>query len=367
MRIPLDPMRTLLFMPLLAAILPVALGLALPAPAEAQVSARVWVDGNREFLRHGDRADVRFSVSGDSYVAVVHIDTDGNVDFLHPANPWDNSFVRGGRTYSVANRGSSAWTVRGPSGIGYFYILASPVPLDFSPFRTTGLSSWHWGYAGRSVRGDPFLAFEQITRILLPRGGSVRYAADYYGYHVGGIHQYPSYACLGRGHVVSAASWGWGWTPSYGPCDRVALFLRSNPYYYDTRRFRGDRRTYWREYESLDPRHGFKEAPDRSRPPAPAPRADQRGGASTATPAGQPRREPPRSEPPPATSGDRRGEAPAARPSTERAPEPPSSTPRTRPTPESSGRSPAPSREPAAAPPSRGTPSTAPARRPAPR
>ncbi|HUE96262.1 MAG TPA: DUF4384 domain-containing protein [Longimicrobiaceae bacterium] len=270
-------------------------------PAEAQVGARIWLEEEPDYFRRGDRMNVSFSVSDDAYVAVVHVDTDGNLDFVYPASPWDNEFVRGGRIHSLPTRGGSSWTVRGRAGIGYFYLIVSPDPLDFSYFRGRGSMPWDWGYAGRVISGDPFVAFDQLSRMLLPRWPYAPYAFDYYSDYVGGVHRYPTYACSDR-----YLDYGWGWTPSYGACGRLDYFLRDHPYYYDTRLYRGDRRGFLREYDRLDPRHGFKEDPDQ-------PARGITPGSSRIVP--QPSPDPiPRREPvPPAAAPDRR-DAGAAQP-----------------------------------------------------
>src|SRR5690606_3671784 len=80
-------------------------------PAEAQVGARIWVDGQPDYFRRGDRMTVNFSVSDDSYVAVVHIDTEGRLDFVFPRSPLDNEYVRGGIVQRISPRGSvGSWT-----------------------------------------------------------------------------------------------------------------------------------------------------------------------------------------------------------------------------------------------------------------
>lgn len=228
----------------------------LPSIVSAQVGARIWLENEPDYFRRGDRMDVGFSVSDDAYVAVVHVDSDGNLDFVYPESPWDNEFIRGGRMHRLSPRGGTGWMVRGRPGIGYFYIIASPQPLDFSYFRGRSGSPWDWGYAGRAVHGDPFIAFDQIARMLL--SPYAPYVFDYYSYYVEGLHRYPTYACSSNRY-----DYGWGWTPSYGACGQLDYFLRDHPYYYDTRRYRGDRQGYLREYDRLDPRHGYKEAPDR--------------------------------------------------------------------------------------------------------
>lgn len=228
--------------------------------------AQIWIENDRDYFRSGDRLRVNFSTSADSYVAVVHVDPDGYLDFVYPRSPWDADFVRAGRTYSLDGTGwSNGLNVRGRSGIGYFYVIASPIPLDYTHFRGRTGASWDWSYAGRSVAGDPFWAMEQITRMVLPGWSNVPYAVDYYSYYLGGAQRYPSYACSSRGFNDG---WGWGyhsqWSSYYGSCSRLDLFLRDNPYYFDARRYRGDRRAYYRDYRDYrdwDPRHGYKVDP----------------------------------------------------------------------------------------------------------
>lgn len=302
------------------------------------VDARVWVENDRDSFRRGDRMQVRFSTSHDAYVALVHVDTDGNLDFLYPATPWDGEYVRGGRVYSLPRAGAAGgWPLRGRGGMGYLYLLASPEPLDFGAFRGGPAGPWDWSYAGRAVRGDPFFAFDQLTRLLLPDWGYAPYAVDYYGYQVEGRHRYPAYAC-------SDQRWngGWGWTPSYGGCDRLDLFLRQDPYYYDTARYRGDRARYLRQYDSLDPRHGFKEDPRRGARGTISGSRDRADGVDRAAP------------PPVREAEPRRRAAPASRrPTLERRPEDrepaarPAARPATRdraPEPSGSGDSDAPAR-----------------------
>jgi hypothetical protein len=319
--------------------------------------ADIWVENESEYFRRGDRMNVRFSVSEDSYVAVVHIDSDGNMDFVYPASPWDNEYVRGRQIHNVSARQANGWTVRGRPGIGYFYILASPTPLDFSYFRGRNGSPWEWGYAGRAVHGDPFLAFDQVARMLLPRWPNSQYADNYYGYNVDGLHRYPTYACSNQRYDS-----GWGWNPSYGSCDRMDYFLRDDPYYYDTRRYRGDRDVYLREYRQLDPRHGFKEdpeAPARGVTPSSSRPANQGSGRAPTQP-----------NPRPSSGVDRREPVPA-QPTPQREPEPastsrPSAQGRVQQAPAQERERPTPSGGSQRAPATSDGNSTEPARRPAP-
>lgn len=261
-------MRTLLLALLLALAGP-AFGVApLAAQRLGQYGPRaeIWVEDDRDYFRRGERLRVAFSTTADSYVAVVHVDPDGNLDFLFPASPWDEQFVRAGRTYALPYSGASnGLMVRGRGGIGYLYIVASPAPLNYSAFRAGGMRGWDWSYAGRSVTGDPFWAMEQITRMLVPEWSRAPFVVDYYSYHVEGLQRYPAYACSSWG-ARDAYGWGWSdqWGSSFSSCDRLELFLRDNPYYFDTRRYSGDRRRLYRDYEASDPRHVYKEPAESS-------------------------------------------------------------------------------------------------------
>jgi hypothetical protein len=269
--------------------------------------ARIWIEGNRDYYRRGERLRPVFSTSADAYVAVIHIDPDGRLEFLYPSSPFDREYVRGGQSYPLPYRGaSSGLMVRGGAGIGYLYLVASPVPLDYGYFRGRAGSTWDWSYAGQTVRGDPFWAMEQITRRLVP-DYYAPVAVDYFSYQIEGLHRYPSYACNSRYYGAQpATSWGWGWgggyTPSYyGSCDRLDYYLRENPYYFDAARYRGDRRSQFRNYGSREPQYRYKEDPEArtgtgtARAVAPAPSGGNRGG--TAAPTEPTRRPAPRAEP----------------------------------------------------------------------
>lgn len=247
--------------------------------------ASVWVNNDRDFFRRGERISAGFSITVDAYVAVVHIDPDGRLEFLYPTSPLDVQYLRGGRNYTLPYRGGggSGWLVRSSSGIGYLYVIASPIPLDFGYFRARTGSAWDWSYAGQGVRGDPFWAFEQITRHLVPDWGYTPIAVDYYSYQVGGFQRFPSYACAPRyGNQAWGWGWGWGYTPAYSnSCSRIDSYLVNNPYYFDVARYRGDRRAYFRNYDSGDIDHRYKVDP--SVPARPSTTAAPRTVPSTST------------------------------------------------------------------------------------
>jgi hypothetical protein len=277
------------------------------------MDARIWIEGDRDFFERGDRMRVRFRTTEDAYVAVLHIDPEGRLEVAYPVSPFDDGFVRAGRSYPVGSRASAlGFPVHRSPGIGYWYILASPVPLDYRAFGDRRTSRWDLGGYGGFVRGDPFYALDQIGRQLLPDWRFVPHAVDFYSYSVGGRHRYPTYACYdGYGGSLS------GWNPYYTSCSSIHGLLRTQPYYYDTRRYRGDRIVYLREvrpvagYQYKEPAlPGGRAVQTRELRPTPAQTAPRSGSVAPQRPAD--RR--PEAAPPAAGGG--------ARPTLERRPEP---------------------------------------------
>jgi hypothetical protein len=236
---------------------------------------RVWMDGNRDVYRIGDRSRVLVRTDRDAYVAVLHIDTDGNVEVLFPSQPGDDGYLRGGRAYSVRPRGSQYVSMRGGYGIGYIFAVASNEPLDERVIRDLHyrrVGSWDPNY---NVYGDPFRAMERYERMLVGDWGYGEHDSDYYTYHVGRRYTHPRYACYD-----SYGSWYSSRSVYYDSCDRVRVLLVQVPYYYDTRYYRGDRRVYYARgngyygngyygngyyddrYRRTQPTHGYKERTD---------------------------------------------------------------------------------------------------------
>ncbi len=301
------------------------------------LSAAIWRDGGDDLFRRGERVRLRFRVSDDAYVAVVHIGTGGEMELLYPYNAWNDGFVRGPRVYSVAsNPASLHWSANGRDGIGYIYLLGSPVPLDLDFFRQRR------GYAGdpfggrRLVRGDPFYAMDNLLPLLLPRWRYAGYAEDVFTYYLGDRHRYPSYACYDR-----TPERGWFDSPYYPRCDRVTTLLGYYPSYYDTRRYRGDRRVYQDRLRGGTVTHGYKERADLPLPASRDPRAigstrlGRENAGAPATGRAAPRAAPREEQPvqpssrrptlrrrPDGRSGGQSAE-PARRPEPSRRPEPP--------------------------------------------
>ena len=293
---------------------------------------RVWMDGDRDVYRVGDRSRVYVRTDRDAYVTVLHIDTNGDVEVLFPTSPSDDGYLRGGRTFSVRQRGSSYMYVRGGYGIGYVFAVASSEPQDGRVLRDLyyrRAGSWDSDY---SVYGDPFRAMDRYERMLVGDYGYGEHDSDYYSYHVGRRYTHPRYACYD-----SYGSWYTSRGHYYDSCDRVRVLLVQVPYYYDTRYYRGDRRVYYtsgRGYYDDDrygrrtqPTHGYKERTDvrggdtRGYSRRPAPPASRGSGSYTV----QRDDEPPQQQEPRVVRPERQRptfERREPSPSSERRPEP---------------------------------------------
>jgi hypothetical protein len=253
---------------------------------QGDLQVRVWLDNDRDVLRVSDRTRVLVRASEDSYVAVVHIDTNGDLEFIFPYSPYDDGYIRGGRTISLPGRGSGWLNIRGGYGIGYVFAIASSEPLDLNRYRDSWYRSTRWDRS-RNVYGDPFFAMERIERGLVRDYDYGYHDSDYYSYHVGRRYTYPRYACYD-----DYGPWYYSHASYWDGCDRVRILLGRRPYYYDTRYWRGDRRYYYREYygdyyssRRRDPQHGYKD--DQSNGNAP-PLRRRGSGQPAAIPAGQP-------------------------------------------------------------------------------
>jgi len=236
------------------------------------VRVRVWLDNDRDLLRLGDRTRVLVRTTEDAYVAVIHIDTNGDVEFLYPYTPYDEGYLRGGRTYALPTRAGGYLHINGGYGVGYVFAIASTEPLDYRRFRDSWYRSARWD-PSRNITGDPFYAMERYERDLVRDFEYGYHDTDYYSYHVGRRYSYPRYACYD-----SYGPWYYSRATYWSSCDRVRVLLLERPYYYDTRYWRGDRRYYYRRYygdryyvnrRDREPQHGYKDDRESSRQAVP--------------------------------------------------------------------------------------------------
>jgi hypothetical protein len=221
------------------------------------LEVRVWMDrGHEPVLSRGDRARLYYHVSEDAYLAIFHIDTNGLVRLLYPASPSETEWVYGGRDYRLLFPQSSYWYVEDDPGMGYFFAVASPEPLDFSMLRYSRFEGgWDLARVGRQVYRDPYVAMDDYVAHLIPDWEYVPYALDFTSYHVGASHDYPRFLCYDC-HGFRPYS---AWNPYLSACVNFRVVVYSDPYYYPVSRYRGTQVVYVRPPVPGQPRFAFKE------------------------------------------------------------------------------------------------------------
>lgn len=249
------------------------------------VEARIWLDrGADPVVQQGDRLRVYYRAAQDAYVAIFRIDTDGTATLAFPHSPDEDHYVRGGRDYRLIFPRSPYWVVDDAPGVGYFFIVASADPFDFSRFRFSAYDrGWDLSRVGRQVHRDPWVAMDDYVAALLPDWETAPYALDFTSYDVGQRHDYPRFLCY-QCHTFRAYS---AWNPYYTACTDFRVVLYDDPYFYPARRYRGDR-VVWAQPPSGDrARFAFKERA-RGEPSgvvvAPRPPAEPRSPVRTAVP-----------------------------------------------------------------------------------
>jgi hypothetical protein len=233
-----------------------------------QSRVQVWLDGGRDVYRPGERVRVRVRSQQDGYLAVFHIDTNGDVDIIYPRSEAEDGWIDGGRTLTLGSRNYDYVRSRGGYGMGYIMAVTLDEPLELWRVREMyGIRTAGWD-GNRGVFGDPFYAMDELVRAIVPEGAFGYEGVDYATYHVGRRYRYPRYACYdGYGDWYSYRGAYWN------DCDRVRILLVSYPWYYDTHRWRGSRRVYYERYYYRTaarnrPLHGYKERTDGQAPPA---------------------------------------------------------------------------------------------------
>ncbi len=222
----------------LVALLAPGAGASAQEQAAGEVpEARIWLDrGDEPLLQRGDRVRIYYRTAVDAYVAIFHIDTDGSVTLLHPRAPEDDSFTRGDRDYRLLFPESSYWYVDEYPGKGYFFLVASPEPLELGAFDySLHERRWDLTRVGQSVYRDPYLAMDDYVAVVIPDWEQVPYALDFVGYDVGEVHEYPRFLCYDchgyRPYVV--------WNPYTYACASFRVVVWDDPWYYPSYRYAG--------------------------------------------------------------------------------------------------------------------------------
>ncbi|HET7025394.1 MAG TPA: DUF4384 domain-containing protein [Gemmatimonadales bacterium] len=192
--------------------------------SDARPQVSVWTNTTDPYQR-GDRARVYVSAGTDAYVMVLRIDTDGRVRVLYPVEPWQDDFVRGGRTFEVLGRDEdNAFDVDDNPGVGYVFAIASADPIKFDQF----VRGDHWDYrtiANGRVVGDPYVALTDFANQL---EGESDWDYDITSYDVEQHYDYPRFLCYDC-HAYAAYSY---WDPYAQQCPRFRIVMYNDPYYY---------------------------------------------------------------------------------------------------------------------------------------
>ena len=244
----------------LASALPATGARAQDAYADPGIEARIWFDrGVEPVLERGERVRIYYRVDRNAHVAVFQIDSDGRTRLIFPRDPGQDTWVLGGRDYRLLHRRSTHWYVRDEPGVGYYFIVASPDPLDLSAFRYSRYEDeWDLGFVANEVYSDPFVAMDEYVTAMIPDWEYAPYALDYAEYRVGADHRYPRFLCYDchsyRPYAV--------WNPYLHACTSFRVVIWDRPYYYPAARYRGTRVVYARRPDNRPPRYTFKERAD---------------------------------------------------------------------------------------------------------
>lgn len=244
---------------LLPALATVALGAGptpVPPPAVLRAAGpsdrprvNVWLNRDDTY-RRGDNARVYFKADRDGYVTVVRIDTDGRMRVLFPIDPWEDNFVRGGKTFEVLGRDrDEAFRIDDYPGVGYIFAISSQDAFNYNDL----VRGDHWDYRvigdGR-VRGDPYVAATDFASRI---AGEDDYDYDVTEYYVEKRYDYPRFLCY---DCHSYAGWSY-WDPYSSFCSRFRIVIYNDPYYYPYRYY-GPGVVIVRPYR-LRPRYVFKD------------------------------------------------------------------------------------------------------------
>ncbi len=243
-----------------------ALGLGLPpslkpthpvlpwrGAGDARVS--VWTDRDGPY-RRGDAVRVFASTRVDTYLTVFRIDTDGGFRVLFPREPWEDTWVRGGRVVEVSDGGAPGFQVDDYPGLGYLFAVASTEPFDYSSIVRRD----QWDYrdiANGHIHGDPYVALTDLAERIAPGG---RYDYDVTPYYVQKHYDYPRFVCYDC-HTYAPYS---GWDPYGAPCARYRIVIYDDPYYYPYQAYGGRAVVAAGRPARLGPRYVFEDADGRS-------------------------------------------------------------------------------------------------------
>ena len=206
--------------------------------ADDSLEARVWLDrGAEAVVERGDDVRVYYRTSHDAYAAIFRIDTDGRVALVYPQHPDADPYVVGGRDYRLVFAEGARWRVRDDPGIGYFFMVASYQPLDFSLFGFDDEFGWDLRGVGETVYEDPYVAIDDYVVAVLPDWETAGSALDFLEYNVDEEHDYPRFLCYDCHDYRPYAAWD----PYARACSSFQVILWDDPYFDPRFRYAGTR------------------------------------------------------------------------------------------------------------------------------
>lgn len=205
---------------------------------EDSLEARVWLDrGAEPVVERGDEVRVYYRTSHDAYAAIFRIDTDGRISLLYPQHPDADPYVVGARDFRLIFQEGARWSVREDPGVGYFFMVASYEPLDFSAFGYDADYGWDLRGVGETIHEDPYVAIDDYVAALLPDWETANYVLDFLEYSVGEEHDYPRFLCYDCHDYRPYSSWD----PYARACSSFQVVIWDDPYFYPRFRYVGTR------------------------------------------------------------------------------------------------------------------------------
>jgi hypothetical protein len=232
---------------------------ARPAPAAQRADdgyrprVQVWTDRGEDPYASGQGVRVHVRAEQDAYVTIIRIDTDGRVRVLFPREPWEDTFVRGGRDHEVQGQSyRDAFYIDDYPGVGYVFAIAAADPFTYDGLERND----HWDYrviANGRVHGDPYVAVTDLAHRMVPDGYSA-WDYDVASYYVQQHYDYPRFLCYDCHSYVSYPAW----RPYDYTCVRFRIVVFDDPYYYPYRTY-GDSRVVFTRPMRPEPRFIFKD------------------------------------------------------------------------------------------------------------
>src|SRR6266511_5114936 len=153
---------------MLAQLALLAMATVRPTPAIYRPQVELWTNrGDAAVYTRGERVRVYFRLDRDAFVTIFRVDTDGRVRVLFPREPWDDSYVRGGREFEVEGRSSrDAFAIDDYPGVVYLFAVTSADAFVYGAIE----SGDHWDYrviADGRVRGEPYVALTDLAQRIV--------------------------------------------------------------------------------------------------------------------------------------------------------------------------------------------------------